>query len=222
MKWLINKPKAFNIAYFILFTIAWGALFVEAYLSFKCPAVDALTQGTKQNNMSGTYFALAFPAIGLGAHIFRIYNTLHDLDERGALYEDLITGLANWQKKVEFGIRIVLVMVISLKIVSFFPFLRVVDTHTFGRFVLIMYSVLVVWDIVLWWFRSKIGSAWPYFLTDIMGFLFGLAVFLLTPDPITEAHNYSWILNTMMLFGTLIVVSMAIPFIIKKLKMVTN
>ena len=184
-----SYPPVMSTAYFLVFL---GALFVTL-----CESYDSFMAHERPNDQ-WRYNEYAFYVLlsGLALHTVRLYVSLHKSHERD-FEADYLDGLSEWQRAIEWSIRMVMVGVVTLKLLAGY---EIDSQRNFAKVLIGFFFVLLSWDVAMTSFLpwkekrrrnggKSAGDCWKrwmdyhlkYALRDLLGFLAALVLWWTAP-----------------------------------------
>ncbi len=198
----LSKASPFKAAYLIVFLIASPYAFYEAYKTFGLLAAStAFKAEFVETNMRYINGFLLVACLGFFAHLFRVYISLGIMEDDQGFHDKYIKPLKDWQKRTEFIFRVLVVIVVSLK---FTPLGEVTNMYELGRWLVIVYGAMLLWDIAMWIFLKK--PDWDYLPISLIGSGCGAYLKLVASDSQREAMHASGLAGVLAITGIVIVV----------------
>jgi hypothetical protein len=139
-------------------------------------------------NMAGYYLLLLVAGLVFSAHMIRVYLSLGMLEHDEQMYNKLIAGLTPGQKRAEFAVRNVLIIIVSLK---FTPWGNVSNCQKLGVLLMVVYGVMLAWDLLMMRF-TKSKSVGSFVKTSVTGFGQGVILVVCSAVFATEEKFLVW------------------------------
>jgi hypothetical protein len=174
------NSSPFKVAFLLVFAFATLSIATESLAKFHTRAGSAFTADS-QGNMTALNVVLVLAGLTFVMHMARVYITLGILEHDEAMRTEFLGALTPWQRFVEFGVRVLLILLVSFKLT---PYGTVQSIPRLGMMLMSVYGAMCVWDIVMWAFRNKLEHR--YLWTSVIGFVQGMGLWYLAVDPSNE------------------------------------
>ncbi len=177
-----SLSSAYKNVYLLVFAIAAAAI---AYQLLRCKnALWEVVQGGGTGSINYYTFvgALVVFCIAIFFHLMRIYVSMEQLEdpttEEHRLY---IKPLRGWRTGVEQAVRILIIVIVSLKFVPVFN-----TIHRLAYYLVILYSSLLLWDVFIH-FAGKLVWRDTFIGSSIVGLIVSITLTWMT----IPEHSFS-------------------------------